>query len=197
MENLKSKLNEGQDLAVVEKLHNKIKNFLTTNEVIEYIAVQKKPGVTITPDCVTLTTKRVIVCRPKSFGLTMEFFDYTWKDVEDCHVKEEIFGSEFSVKSVKGNMSKVDYIPKIQARRLYQLSQEKEEEQREIRRNLMLEEKKASASNLVVNQSESPSKEKTLEDPMVSLGKLKTLFENDLITKEEFERKKSEILARL
>ena len=37
-----------------------------SNEEIGYIAVQKKPAVTIFPDSIVVTNKRIILCKPKT-----------------------------------------------------------------------------------------------------------------------------------
>jgi len=200
MENLKKFLNEEQDPDAVEKIFDKVKDLLTTGEEIEYIAVQKKPMVNISPDCVTLTNKRVIFSKPKNLGLSMEFQDYIWKDISDCHMKEEIFGAEFSVKSVKGKISTIDYLPKVQARKLYQIAQEKEEEQREVRRQRELEEKRASSGAVTVTATLPNQKigdSTSQNDPLSALQKLKTLLDNGLISQQEYDSKKTEILSRL
>ncbi|MBA9079899.1 PH domain-containing protein [Rufibacter quisquiliarum] len=197
---MKQFLNEEQDPKAVEKIYAKVKGLLTSGEDVEYIAVQKKPAVNLSPDCVALTSKRVIFCRPKNLGLSMEFQDYAWKDVADCHMKESIWGAEFTLKTVKGQTNKIDYLPKAQARKLYQFAQEKEEAQHEYRRNRELEEKRAAAGGVVVTAnipSNSPTIESQPKDPMEALQKLKRLLENDLITQQEFDAKKSEIIARL
>ncbi len=134
IEEIKKYLNEDQDPKVIKKMLPKIKNLLTSNEIIEYIAVQKKPVVTLSPDCVALTNKRVIFISPKSFGLTMDFKDFQWKNVKDCHVSEGLMGSTFSTLSVLNNKVVVSYLPKNQARILYRFTQEREEEMSEYRR---------------------------------------------------------------
>lgn len=197
---LKNFLNEEQDPKAVEKIFGKVKDLLITGEEVEYIAVQKKPAVNLSPDCVALTSKRIIFCRPKNFGLSMEFQDYIWKDVADCHMKEEIFGAEFKVKSVKGNVISIDYLPKAQARKLYQIAQEKEEEQREIRRQRDLEEKRAASGAVSVTTTmpnQIASSNNNQDDPLLALQKLKSLLDNELITQLEFDSKKAEIIARL
>lgn len=199
IDNLKKFLNEEQDPKAVEKVFEKVSGLLTNGEDIKYIAVQKKPAINISPDCIALTNKSIIFCRPKHLGLSMEFEDYLWKDVVDCHMKEGILGAEFSMRSTKGH-NKIDYLPKAQARKVYQFAQEKEEEQIEIRRNRELEEKRAAAGGgIVVNTnmpgqtSQSEPSNMNQEDPIEVLKKLKTLLENELITQEEFNSKKSEI----
>ncbi len=200
IDNLKKFLNEEQDPKAIEKVIDKLNGILMNGEEIEYIAVQKKPAVNFSPDCIALTTKRIIFCRPKNFGLSMEFQDYIWKDIADCHLKEEIFGSEFTLKTVNGRENKIDYLPKGQARKLYGVAQEQEEIQKEIRRQRDLEDKRAAAGNVTVTSSvptHNSSLNQQKEDPLASLQKLKSLLENELISQTEFDTKKAEILSRL
>ncbi|UJH92965.1 PH domain-containing protein [Antarcticibacterium sp. 1MA-6-2] len=72
-------------------------------------------------------------CRPRNLGLSMDFDDYLWKEVEDCHIKEGIMGATFTLNSVKGSSIEIDYLPKAQARMLYRYAQEQEEKMTEYR----------------------------------------------------------------
>src|ERR1700749_2736968 len=136
-------LNEEQDPKAVEKIYLRLTNLLTTGEETLYIAVQKKPLVNLFPECVALTNKRVLFFTPANLGLTIKFVDFVWKDIIDVYTKEEIIGAIFSVKTTNGAEMGVDYLPKIQARKLYQYAQERKEAEREARRLRDLEEKRA------------------------------------------------------
>lgn len=199
MERLKNFLNESQDPKTVEKILNKVSELLMTGESIEYIAVQKKPTLNISPDCLALTNKRIIFCRTRNMGLSMDFDDYLWKEVEDCHIKEGILGATFTVNTVKGENIQLDFLPKSQARVLYRYAQEQEEKMTEYRRQLELENSRARAGGgIIVNPSPGPAKEpEEKEDPVASLKKLKQLLQEDLISQEEFDRKKEDILNKL
>ena len=199
LDEIKKFLNENQDPKTVEKIMERLKGILMTGEEVDYIAVQKKPAINLSPDCVAFTSKRIIFFRPKNLGFSMEFQDYLWKDVEDCHLKEEILGAAFIVKTVKGITNKIDYLPKSQARRLYTIAQEQEEIQREYRRQREMEEKRAAAGHVVVNSNALPQENTSpgqIEDPFIILQKLKVLHESGLITQEEFDGKKAEVLKR-
>lgn len=197
MENLKKFLNEKQNVNVVKKVHTKISELLTSKEEIEYIAVQNKPAINISPDSIALTSKRVIFCRPKSFGLSLNFQDFLWKDIVDCHIREGILGATFYVKSVKNRRVSLDYLPKSQARLLYRFAQEKEEEMSEFRRQRELEHNRASAGGIIMNTMENKPIKDTMADPVESLKKLKIMLENDLISQNEFEVKKEEIIMKM
>ncbi|PAM91601.1 hypothetical protein B4N84_27740 [Flavobacterium sp. IR1] len=196
---LKKFLNEEQDPKAVEKLLVKVNGLLTSGEQVEYIAVQKKPAINLSPDCIALTNKRIIFCRPRNLGLSMDFQDYAWKDILDCHMKEGIIGATFSMKTVKGNMNMLDYLPKAQARKLYQFAQQKEEEMVVYRREHDLENKRAIAGGGIVVNAGLPIAQavETKEDPLETLQKLKKLLDSEIISQIEFETKKTEILSKM
>ncbi|WP_339836648.1 PH domain-containing protein [uncultured Flavobacterium sp.] len=124
IENLKNILNEDQDPKAIEKITLKLENLLMSNEEVGYIAVQKKPALTVFPDSVVVTNKRIIICKPKNLGLSMEFIDYDWNDVAGTFVKEGILGAEFTFNTKSDLTLNIDYLPKNQARKLYTYSKE-------------------------------------------------------------------------
>jgi hypothetical protein len=124
LDNLKKILNEDQDPKAIEKITSKLDNLLMTNEEIGYIAVQKKPAVTLFPDSIVVTNKRIILCKPKNLGLSMEFMDYDWDDIAASFVKEGILGADFTFTTKSELTHTVDYLPKNQARKLYTYTKE-------------------------------------------------------------------------
>lgn len=218
-------LNDEQDPKAVEKVYLRLTDLLTTGEEIIYIAVQKKPLVNLLPDCIAITNKRVLFFTPANLGLSIKFVDFVWKDIVDVHTKEEIIGAIFSVRTTNGAEMGVDYLPKVQARKLYQYAQERKEAEREARRLRELEEKRAQSGSV---QFESPSQPvataavqaaPAVEQPQQpaapapvaptpaaaeapkpdelteKLKKLKVLFENGLISQEEYNAKKLDLLS--
>ncbi len=215
-------LNDEQDPKAVEKVYLRLTDLLTTGEEIIYIAVQKKPLVNLLPDCIAITNKRVLFFTPANLGLSIKFVDFVWKDIVDVHTKEEIIGAIFSVRTTNGAEMGVDYLPKVQARKLYQYAQERKEAEREARRLRELEEKRAQSGSV---QFESPSQpvaaaqaapfveqqQPTAPAPVAptptpaeapkpdelteKLKKLKVLFENGLISQEEYNAKKLDLLS--
>ncbi|WP_291275091.1 PH domain-containing protein [Flavobacterium sp.] len=124
IDNLKKILNEDQDPKAIEKITAKLDNLLMSNEEIGYIAVQKKPAITVFPDSIVVTNKRIILCKPKNLGLSMEFMDYDWEDVAGSFVKEGILGADFTFTTKSDLTHTVDYLPKNQARKLYTYAKE-------------------------------------------------------------------------
>jgi hypothetical protein len=221
-------LTEEQDPKAVEKIYLRLEDLLSTGEEIIYIAVQKKPIVNLFPDCVALTNKRILFFTPANLGLTIKFVDFVWKDIIDVYTKEEIIGAVFSVKTTNGAEMGVDYLPKVQARKLYQYAQERKEAEREARRLRDLEEKRAESGAIQFENAArmsgqqpvtpvAPAPEQQYEPepvhvappaPVVQeapkpdeltekLKKLRMLFDNGLISQEEYNKKKLDLLSDL
>jgi hypothetical protein len=87
MQSISQFLSEEQDEVAVRKILPKITELLTKEEAIDYIAVQKKLVVNISPDAVVLTNKRIIFVQPSLFG--MKFQDFPWREVQDVHMSEQ------------------------------------------------------------------------------------------------------------
>lgn len=123
-EHIKNFLNEEQDPKAVEKITSKLNDILMRGEEIGYIGVQKKPAINVFPDSIVLTNKRIIICKPKNLGLSMDFTDFGWNIVLATFVKENILGSEFSFNTNTDLTVSIDYIPKIQARKINTFAKE-------------------------------------------------------------------------
>lgn len=213
-------IQDGQDAKVVERIHDKIVDMLTTGEYIQYISLQKKPAVTLLPDSITISNKRIFLCEFTKLGLATNFEIFSWTDIKDIAFKEEIFGSKVTVIPLAGENLTIDYIPKVQARKLYQLiktalenpSGEKKEEQTPVPTEPKITEQVAPP---VVQPPVTPvppmptvsvpevtpagEDNKMVEDDELTqkLQKLKSLYDRQLITQAEYENKKSELLAQL
>ena len=202
-------LNEEQDPKSVEKVVGKLNDLLSNNEELIYIAVQKKPAVNLMPDCIALSNKRIFYCEPANFGITMNFKDISWKSIKEVSFKEELFGSKFICVPQHGENIVTEYIPKVQARKLYQAAKEQLDLYQEELRRMEREEKQPVERFTYVEEEpleiQSPITEilpepqpVLLEEPedetTLKLRKLKTLFDKQLITLEEYEAKKASIL---
>jgi hypothetical protein len=201
MISIKELISEEQDPKVIEKVLPKVKEFCTENEEIKYIAVQKKTiGINFSPDCIVLTDRRIILIRPKSFGLSLSFTDFSWIQVLDVHLREGIFAADITIKTTTGRTDIMEDIPKAQARKLYRFAQEMEEMKKDERRLRDLEDKRALAGGgIVINSpvNSVPVAAVQSEDPLETLSKLKRMLENALITEDEFNSKKEQILSRM
>lgn len=196
-------LSEAQDEAAVKKILPKVSELLTSGETIEYIAVQKKLVVNISPDAVVLTNKRIIFVQPSLFG--MKFQDFHWREVHDVHMSEQMIGATLTCKTTTGINLALDSIPKQQARKVYAYAQGVEETAYEKRQQIELEKMRAAAGGVVVHAPAFappappplPAAANAADDPLFALGQIKKLLAAELISEDEFAAKKAEILARL
>lgn len=201
MLSIKELVTEEQDPKVIEKVLPKVQEYCTSNEEVQYIAVQKKTlGVNFSPDCIALTNKRIILIRPKSFGLSLDFKDFSWMNVADVHMKEGVFSATITIKTTSGQTDNMEDIPKAQARRLYRFAQEMEETKKEERRQRDLEDKRAVAGGGITINTPSHQPQAMaapVEDPMEKLTKLKSMLDIGILTQEEFDAKKADILSKM
>ncbi|MET3113400.1 hypothetical protein AAKU52_001123 [Pedobacter sp. CG_S7] len=202
-------INDEQDPKTVEKVLGKIRDLMSSNEALIYLAVQKRPAVNLMPDCIVVSNKRIFYCEPANFGITMNFKDISWKSIKEVSFKEELFGSKFICVPQHGENIVTEYIPKAQARKLYQAAKQQLDEFKE--ELLKIEKEEKQFTDTYTYMEEEPL-EITVPVPQVQLEaqpvfqvepedettlklrKLKTLFDKQLITLEEYEAKKATIL---
>jgi len=203
-------LSDEQDPKAVEKVLGKLNDMLTTNEELIYLAVQKKPAVNLLPDCIAVSNKRIFYCEPANFGITMNFKDISWKSIKEVSFKEELFGSKFICVPQHGENIITEYIPKVQARKLYQAAYEQLEGYKEQQLLAEQEERRAQQPVATIEipvqeiiPEELPAAatfvppapvEEQEDETTLKLRKLKTLYDKQLITQEEYEAKKADIL---
>jgi hypothetical protein len=201
-------LTDDQNPVTAEKVLGKLREMLTSGETIIYLAIQKKPAVTLMPDCIAVTNKRIVFCIPENLGLTTVYKTFPWAAIKEVLFKEELFGSKFIAILQRGENIAIDFIPKVQARKLYQSCNEQlekimnvpgYEDKSSVLQNENIGDDYASYIEVdefhagAINEGgiAEPEDELTLK-----LQKLKALYEKQLISQEEYENKKAEILSR-
>ncbi|USI98909.1 PH domain-containing protein [Xanthomonas prunicola] len=203
MDALAQFLTDEQDPVAVGKILPKVTELLTRDEQVEYIAVQKKMVMNLSPDAVVLTNRRFIVVYPKLFGMT--FRDFPWREVLDVHMSEQMLGATIMCRTTQGAYASIDSLPKKQARRVYAYAQQVEESAYEKRQQLEIDKLRAAAGGVVVHAPgapgtavpSQPTPAPATDDPIQVLSKLKQLLDAGLITQDEFDAKKTEVLGRL
>lgn len=211
-EQLKKFLNEEQAPKAIEKIMSKLSDLLMKNEEIGYIAVQKKPAITVLPDSIVVTNKRIIICQPKNLGLSMNFTDYSWDEIESTFVKEGILGSDFSFVTKTAISVTIEYIPKVQARKMYAFAKEQIDLLKggsAALTNSSIEEVDAeevssfaeimpnhvsSFSEFSSMDAEKPLNELSSDELFEKLQNYKKLLDNGLILQGEYDALKKEIL---
>lgn len=187
-------LSDEQDPKTAEKVLGKLGDMLTSGEVVIYLAIQKRPAVTLIPDSIAVTNKRIVFCIPENLGLTTDYITFNWSEVKQVSFKEAFFSSKFITIPKRGENITIDYIPKVQARKLSQFCNEQLEKHKSIPSGL----ETALLNDNLDENSTRVSTIKDIEDELTQkLKKLKILFEKQLISQEEYERKKADILSQL
>jgi hypothetical protein len=185
---------DGQDKTKVAVIVEKVQQILMDDEEIEYLAIQSKPLVNMFPDAAVLTNHRFIVYRVKMLG-RIDFEDYIWRELRDAKLSENIIGSTISF-NVGGATFSLDYLPKVQARKIYRIAQKRELDALEERRNRKMEEDRARAGGVTVQTAiNATPAAQPLPDPVARLGQLKQMLDAGLISQEEFDKKKADILS--
>lgn len=191
----------GQDPLVVQRLYHLVCGVMTQGEKLEALVVQKKPLVNISPDALAATSRRVILYRAKVLG-RMEMDDFLWGHLSDARISEGLMGATLSFVVQSVGLVKVEYLPKDLARAFYRFAQGQEEKAIELRRERAMEEARAAAGGVTVNnltQGLAPSQQPSLaaDDAMARIRRIKAMLDEGLIDRDEFETKKREIMASL
>jgi hypothetical protein len=170
---------------------SKIEEILTSDESVLF-SLNQMSIAGLKPDTVVLTNKRFILYHPGLLGC--KFDDFLWRDLINVKLNEGIMGAKLIFEANSQKIT-VDKLPKSEARKAYSMAQEKEQEASEIRRQRQMQEYSAKAGNIVVGNVGTGTPLTTADDPMAKLTKLKNVFDAGLITQEEYNNKKSEILS--
>lgn len=192
-------ITEDQNPEQVAKIYEKLSQLLTKGEEALYIAVQNPVTMDLTPEILVMTNRRFMHYKPDLFGRA-KFTDYIWRDMRTVELEENVWRATLTIDTLTGDRIRVDNLIKEQARRLYSIAQQMEENVREELRLREMEEKRAAAGGVILGGLGSISSGATaapVDEPVQALSKLKQLMEAGLISPEEYETKKKEILARL
>jgi hypothetical protein len=182
-----------QETEALQQVAADVSKVLTPNEEILYIALQNITALSIRKDSVVATTNRVIFYKPAVLGRVV-FEDFLWQDVKETKISQGFLSTDFSYETVKGQRGVLGGLDKDQAKRLYGICQQMEQEWREKRRVRDMEEARARAGGVYVAPApQTPSA--PAEDPVAKLAKAKQMLDQGLISEAEYESVKAKILA--
>ena len=184
-------MDPSQQTDALQKVAADVSKILTPNEEILYIALQNNTALSIRKDSVVATSNRVICYKPGVLGRVV-FEDFLWQDVKDARISQGFLSTEFTVATVTGQRAVLGGLDKEQAKRLYGICQQMEQEWREKRRVRDMEEARAKAGGVYMapQQTAAPA-----EDPVAKLAKAKQMLDQSLISEAEYETLKARILA--
>ena len=146
-ETLAQYLTENQDPEQVARIYEKVSQLLTRGEQVIYIAVQKALTIDPTPEIVVLTNRRFMHYQQNLMG-SAKFTDYIWRELKEARLEEGVMRATLTLFAANGETLRIDNLVKEQARRLYAIAQEMEENVREELRLRAMEEKRAEAGGV-------------------------------------------------
>ena len=199
-----ARLSHCSNIDLVKTILDRVQGILTSQESVEYVAIQQKPLINVSPDAIVATNRRLIFYRPKMLG-RFEFQDYQWIDLCNAHMQHNLMGAVFTAGHISGQTFSMDYLPKESAQALYRIAQEREEGARLQRQQVHLDHARAGAMQINVGVPQSPVIAHTPAPPAAAatpqsdlvqrMQTLKTMLEQGLIDQADFDARKKEILA--
>lgn len=187
-----------QETPEVQGIAADVKKVLTPNEEILYVAVQNITAITVAKDSAVATSNRLILFNSQVLGRA-SFQDYQWQDVVDVQVQQGMLSSELRVSTTDGRAGKVSNLDKEQAKRLYAICQQAEQEWREKRRIREMEEARARAGGVMLTMPGVPAQPEpqpaAAEDPVQKLARAKAMLDQGLISEAEYDTLKAKILS--
>jgi hypothetical protein len=172
---------------MVREVEKDIKVLLAEGEEVVYVANQSriKPGGSLTtPNSIYITNRRVIFRNPRLLGLKTHYEDVDFRDISNIRMNKGFFSTDIYLKS--RFLSDEVKLPAVAKKDAEQIS-------------IMI--RKGTHGDflgqLINEQRNTPSREQTQQDdPLAQLEKLGKLKDAGILTEEEFQTKKKELLAK-
>jgi hypothetical protein len=182
-----------QEAGDVQGIAADVGKILTPNEEILYVAAQNVTALQIKKDAVVATSNRAICYRPSVLG-RVAFEDFQWQDVKNARIVQGVLSTQFLVETLDGRAATMDNLDKDQAKRLYGICQQMEQEWREKRRVREMEEARARSGGVHLG-APAAAAAAPAEDPVAKLAKAKQMLDQGLISEAEYDSLKAKILS--
>ena len=173
-----TKISDKNQLAEIEKVADR----LEADEEVLLVAKQTKnvlkPGGSLfTPNNIIVTDKKIIMRNPSALGLRQKLEMYTFDNIVDIKLERGILSSSLTI-NVPGSVKDavIDAIKKDEAEQILRIVQDG------------IKRLKGVSQQQQVNQSSSIADE---------LGKIAKLKEQDIISEEEFQKMKKELMDKM
>jgi hypothetical protein len=168
-----------------------VEKMLMKNEEVLFIAKQRRlaPGGSLfTPDSIYVTNRRIIFRNPHLLGLKKNYIDFDYRDISNIRIEKGVFSSDIYLDS--RFKSEEIMLPGVNNDDAAKISAYIQGGMRgELPRQITTE-KRTETNVEIVGKASS-------ENPIEQLQKLGQLRDAGVITEEEFERKKQELLKRI
>ncbi len=175
----------------MESIEPDVKKMLMEGEEVLFVAKQGRivPGGSLfTPDSIYVTNRRVIWRNPKLLGLQKDYNDFDYRDISNIRINKGIFSTEISLKS--RFLSDQVTLPAVDKNDASQIGAYIQKGMRGELPNQLVTERKTESKVEIVKTAGS-------EDPMEQLKKLGELKATGVITEEQFQKKREEMLKRI
>lgn len=170
-------------------LNKDIQSMLLRGEQVLFKAKQSrlKPGGSkLTPNTIYVTNQRIMFRNPKFLGLKKDYIDVFYRDINQIRLKKGVFSTEIQVSS-RFQDSPIT-LPAVDKKDAEQIGGY-------IRKGI---EKQLPGQNISDISSSPKIIEATqVKDPIIQLEKIGKLKESGIISEEEFEMKKKELLEKI
>ncbi len=192
------RVDESQKLDVLRPIVEDVRSVLTENETILYIAYQAWTALGQRRDAVAATNNRMIIFQRHRFR-GFDFHDFLWEDVANVKINQDTLSSSLQCTLTNEETYLTGNFVKDQARTLYTICQQKEQEWRERRRVRKMEEERARAggTQITIPEGGDAGQTRPIEDPVEKLAKAKEMFDKELISEAEYETLKANILQKM
>jgi hypothetical protein len=189
---------------------SKLQSLLVAGENIEHLATQVYIFALINFNrraIIAATPMRMIIFKRGLFG-GYDLTDIRWQDLENVNISESffenIFGASFTIKTRQGSTLIINGVQSTQIRPLYVYSQQQEQSWREKNRIRKIEEDRAKAGGITIGNPTSmanstPSSHSNFGEDTITIRiqKAKALFEQGLMSDDEYEAVKARIFNEL
>lgn len=186
-------LTENQPASIIAATYERLSPLLNQGETIVYIAVQKKPVINLSPEVIALTNERIHLFYKHLLQVRCD--TYNLRDVLNIELKKALLGSHFTFKSIEGLSYGVLYLPKAQGAKLHALAHEMQEKIRAAAKVHLPSKTLAPLPQLQQNVGAPASFNQ--DETLHRLTTLKKMLEDELITPEDYEAKKQDMLSKL
>lgn len=192
-------LGDGQKKKLVRMILKTMGKIAEPDEELLYIATQRKPIPDLTPEALALSNQRIFIFEKGHFKC--QYDDFLLNSVLIPKLRTGLFFSHITFSVGAGEVHGVCFLPKIQARKIFQLMDSRMNEIRAGHNSMSKTTFQSVATTPVEDLTPPVSVPPELREHeqaiLHRLETLKQMLENDLITQDDFEVKKRNLIDQL
>lgn len=190
---------DGQDPKVIQKVLGKLREIIPPNERINYVAIQKKPGLNLFPDAIVLASQHVYLCEQTKMGLDILVETLPWESILNLDLVPE--NQSYTIRVNPKYLDTIfilEYIPFQQGEKIKEILENGTQQPAPAP---IIVKNEAIELEVIVPAPEpistQPEPVQIHEEPIIPepqpdprIARLESLFYRQLISKQEFEDRK-------